>query len=260
MENYNKKLDVLFENWEKKSIENGYDRFCRDGLMCKGEIYDEKWDLRSQGNENELWYNAPKRVLFLCKDPNIGADYPVEDFRERNCHKKGENIKVLFYKNMAYWLYGLLNVDNNGIAPKFETLTDEIITDFFDKTPFAYVNCKKEAGVEKVSNTDLQNHIDLYKDFIKQEIEILNPDIIVCGGGSSIIKNFVKEIYTDIEKINDSNNWIYYSKKNNKVVIDSYHPSYWQIEGGSKTIYEDMMSKYKEFIDKYPHFLKNNTR
>ena len=258
MESYNKKIDVLFEKWEKKSIESGYNRFCFDGLMYKGEIYNEKWNLRDSGNENELWHNAPKRVLFLCKDPNIGADFDVEDFRERNCHQKGENIKALFYKNMAYWLYGLLNVDKNGITPKFETLTDEIITDFFDKTPFAYVNCKKEAGVEKISNTELQYHIDLYKDFIKQEIEILNPDIIVCSGGSSIIKNFVeKEIYTDIEKIDDSNNWIYYSKKNNKVVIDSYHPSYWQIEGGSKTIYESMMSKYKEFIDKYPNFKKS---
>ena len=252
MSNYNERLNKLFKEWKKKSKENGYNRFCFDGLMYKGEIYDEKWNLRRQGNENELWHDAPKRVLFLCKDPNIGADFDVEDFRERNCHKKGENIKALFYKNIAYWLYGLLNVDKNGIAPKFETLTDEIITDFFDKTPFAYVNCKKEAGIGKVSNTELQDHIDLYKDFIKQEIEILNPDIIVCGGGSSIIKNFVKEkIYTDIEK---TNNWIYYSKKNNKVVIDSYHPSYWQIGGGSKTIYERMMSKYKEFADKYPHF------
>ena len=256
MKNYTKQLDELFEKWEEKSKENEHNHFCQDGLMHKGSIYDEESNLRRPGNENELWDNAKKRVLFLCKDLNNDKD--AADIREWNCHKTGENIKALFYKNMAYWLYGLLNVNENGFAPEFETLTDEIITDFFDKTSFAYVNCKKEAGVEKISDTDLQCHIDLYKDFIKQEIEILNPDIIVCGGGSSIIKNFVgEEIYTDIEKIDGSNNWIYYSKKNNKVVIDSYHPSYWQIEGGSKTIYENMMSKYKEFIDKYPNFKKS---
>jgi len=213
--------------------------------------------LKSPGNENELWHNEKQtRVLFLCKDLNNRDCDVAHDIREWHCHKKGENINTLFNKNLAYWLYGLLNIDKKtNLAPEFDTLTIEKITDFFDKTPFAYVNCKKEAGVEKISDSELRYHIDLYKDFTKQEIEILNPDIIVCGGGRSIIKNFVKEhIYTDIEWVN---NWIYYSKQRNKVVIDSYHPSYYQISGGSKTIYEGMMNAYQEFLKEYPEFLKS---
>lgn len=76
------------------------------------------------------------------------------------------------------------------------------------------MNCKKESGGSTISNETLSKHLELYADFIKEEIKILNPDIIICGGGSSIIKDFVKEkIYTDIEKINESNNWIYYSRE-----------------------------------------------
>ncbi|MDR1725683.1 MAG: hypothetical protein LBR28_04765, partial [Bacteroidales bacterium] len=61
----------------------------------------------------------------------------------------------------------------------------------------------------------------------------------------------------EYEKIN---NWIYYIKELNKVVIDSYHPSYWQIEGGSQTIYEGMMEAYKEFLKKYPAFLEDKRK
>ncbi|MDR1793207.1 MAG: hypothetical protein LBR36_07205, partial [Bacteroidales bacterium] len=61
----------------------------------------------------------------------------------------------------------------------------------------------------------------------------------------------------EYEKIN---NWIYYIKELNKVVIDSYHPSYWQIEGGSQTIYEEMMDAYKEFLKKYPAFLEDKRK
>ena len=262
MENYNEKLNVLFEKWEEKSKENGHTGFCADGLMFRGENWEKEVEQKmyygkSAGEENNLWLNAKKRILFLLKDTNDNPDCDIREFRP------GASGSIrLHYENIAYWLFGLLSLNENKIAPDFESIDFwSDVFPVFDTMPFAIVNCKKASGGSTILNETLSEHIEHYADFIKKEIEILDPDIIVCGGGSSIIKDFVKEkIYTDIEKIDDSNNWIYYSKKNNKVVIDSYHPSYWRIEGGSKTIYERMMSKYKEFIDKYPHFLKNNTR
>ncbi|MDR2652157.1 MAG: hypothetical protein LBC68_07575 [Prevotellaceae bacterium] len=251
-QNYNQQLNQLFEKWKVASVKNGHDTFCYDGLMFKGEKYSE-WNLRSEGNENELWHNAPKRVLFLLKDMNGGEDACEQDVREWYCHTPNENLSALFFKNIGYWLYGLLNVDSNGNAPVFESLSDNAVTDFFDQTPFAYVNCKKQSGNNTIGSEELAEHITLYKDFIKREIEILDPDIIVCGGGQSMLKNFVAENIYNLEKING---WIYFDKKKNKVVIDSYHPSYWQ-GGGSETIYTPMMSAYKEFLQKYPDFQKS---
>jgi hypothetical protein len=256
--NYNNQLDELFKDWKAASEKNGHRTFCYDGLMYKGEVSNKQWNIKEKGDENELWYNAPKRVLFLLKDMNNSGSTDEQDVREWHCHAHDGYLNTIAYKNMAYWLYGLLNIEANGNAPKFDALTLEMITDFFDKTPFAYVNCKKEAGVSEIGNDILVTHIKLYKDYIKKEIEILAPDIIVCCGGSSMLKNFVAEnIYTDLKKIN---NWVYYDTVHDKVVIDSYHPSYWQIEGGSKTIYDDMMSAYKVFLDKYPNFLKNKRK
>ncbi|MDY0315672.1 MAG: hypothetical protein RBR32_11420 [Bacteroidales bacterium] len=250
MENYNEKLDILFKEWKEKSKENGHDKFCPDGLMYKGETILEEWnvwDLKNPGNESELWHNAKKRILFLCKDLNSKEEdgsASTDEIRHRNGHKKAR-----FYRNMAYWLYGLCNIDKNGIAPKFETLTDEKITDFFDKTPFAYVNCKKEAGLESVSDTELRHHIGLYKDFINKEIEILNPDIIVCGGTRRFFFDNNNNIYEPLEKFSE---WIYFNQEQKKVVIASYHPSAWNIS--EEEIYTNMMIEYERFLKKHPNF------
>jgi hypothetical protein len=250
--NYNEPLNTLFnEEWKIESEKNGHKVFVSDGLVYKGDFDNKEWNLRNSGNENQLWHNATKRILFLLKDLNDGSEH---DVREWGCHAPGKNLSDRFSKNIARWLYGLLNVDKKGIAPDFDSLSDEMITDFFDKTPFARMNCKKQSGGNSISNAELQKHFDLYRDFIKREIEILNPDIVVCGGGSSMLKEFVhKNIYPGLEKIN---NWVYYDKENNKVVIDSYHPSYWRIK--AKSIYVNMMTAYEEFLSKYPEFLKNN--
>lgn len=251
MGNYNERLNKLFNEWEEKSKENGQSGFCRDGLLFRGENWEKDiYRGKSAGDEDALWQQAPKRILFLLKDTNNNPDCDIREFRP------GANgTAVLHYKNIAYWLFGLLSFDENRVAPDFEEI--DFWNDafpLFDTTSFAIANCKKESGSSTISNEKLSKHIEDYADFIKQEIEILDPDIIVCGGGSSIIKDFVKEnIYTDIERVNS---WIYYSKQHNKVVINSYHPSYGYIKGGSKTIYQNMMSAYKEFLDKHPEFLK----
>jgi hypothetical protein len=257
MRNYNQELDELFKEWEEKSKENGHNKFCPDGLMCKGDVYEDNKRSRKEGDENTLWHNnAEKRIMFLCKDPNTG--YEIEDIRERNGHIDGRNITASFYKTIAHWLYGLLNIDKEKIIiPKFETLTNEEITDFFDKTSFAYVNCKKEAGTSSISHNELVKHIELYKDFIKEEIEILNPDIIICGSytdsyGNEIL-DFVKDnVLPDIERI-ENGKGAYYSKEKSKVVFNALHPS---SRVTLKEKYDYVMNDYEDFLKRHPEFLK----
>ena len=257
VENCNAKINELFIRWEEQLNKDGFFGFCRDGLMFRGENWKEQgddgklYDGKYSGNEETMWANVPKRILFLLKDSNKNPGY---DNREFYPGVKGS--LNTHYRNLAYWLFGLLAFDETKDAPAFESLNlwDEVYS-VFDTKPFAIVNCKKESGGSYVSNENLQEHINRYADFIKEEIAILNPDIIVCGGGSSLIKKFVADnVYRNLEKIN---NWIYFDKFNNKVVIDSYHPSYWQISGGSKTIYTKMMNAYKEFLEKHPDFRHN---
>jgi len=48
---------------------------------------------------------------------------------------------------------------------------------------------------------------------------------------------------------------MYYSEEKNKLVIDSHHPT--TRKSKDSEIYNNMMKAFKEFLDKYPSFLKS---
>src|ERR1035437_6112139 len=125
--NYQEKTDRLFAKWKKQSSQDGFNDFCEDGLMYKGEIKTtvasdgKTYWYRSSGNEEELWANAPKRVMFLNKDVPFN---PNQDIREWIFRQHQTDITVLHYKNISLWLYGLLNINTSGIAPDFDTINN----------------------------------------------------------------------------------------------------------------------------------------
>lgn len=247
--NFNEQLKVLFEKWTKESE---FTHFFYDGLMNRGKIENPNW--RSSGNEDELWNNAPKRIMFLLKDVNAGGDGPEDDDDIRGRNFKDTNSRT--YLNMSYWLFGILKTIEMGEIPKY-TFSNSESTQFFDDTPVAYVNCKKEAGKSSVSHNTLVNYIERDKKYIVEEIEILNPDIIVCcawteGSGNPIFDLVEKEIHKGIKKING---WMYYCEETNKLVINSYHPATTVCDDAY--LFNEMMKAFKEFLDKYPNFIKS---
>ena len=246
MKKFNKELDKLFIEWENKSKEDGYNGFCRDGLMLKGEVFkgNEGYWGRSMGNENELWQKSPKRILFLMKDPNGNPD---EDMRSWIGRQHASDITNRFFKNISFWLYGLNDLSNLGCYKSFEDVNDvEKYSRCFDDVPFAIVNCKKESGGSIIHSETLNFHAFKYGNFLKRELEILNPNIIVCGGGEGAVLSIARKIiYPDLEFVR-VNDWIYYNKENDKVLIDSFHPS---SRKSYEEIYDGMMSAYKEHLE-----------
>ncbi|RKE04170.1 hypothetical protein [Marinifilum flexuosum] len=248
---YNKKLDNLFDRWEQEAKMKGFNGFCRDGLLYKGKIWNtigsdgKTYFGRGPGNEDELWYNANKKIIFLTKDTNSN---PNQDYREW-LGRQGEGIIThKFFKNIAIWLYGLSSFDSQGKYSTFEEAAiGENYTRAFDEIPFCIVNAKKESGGPKINNADLLYHANLSARFLKEQFEILSPDIIVCGGGQGSVLKVAKEIiYPELEFIK-INNWIYFNAETQKVLIDSYHPS---AIISYEEMYLGMMNSYKEFLEK----------
>ncbi len=238
MENYNEKLNILFEKWEAKSIENmDKNQFCQDGLMYK------------YGHDNnyvdELWDKSQKRILFLLKDPKEFSG----DSREW-LQKKEENrqLQSSFIKKLAYVLYGLSTVKDGKIAD-FWDITHEQLVECFNEIPFAFVESKKQAGTIQIQDKVLKKYINDYKEFLTEEINILNPDIIICFGQPQY--HFaVNDLFKDVEKIDNN---IHIDKHTNTLIIYSYHPSYFRIS--PENFYNDIMCQYGKFLAKYPDFV-----
>lgn len=246
MNNYTKILNELFEEWEK---EREFTHFYEDGLMYRGEYLSPY--LRKSGKESELWDKCSTRVMFVLKDVNARGDTPDDDQDLR--YRAFLNTGYRGYKNLTYWLYGILKTIETSHAPDY-TFTNAEASQLFDETPVAYINCKKEAGYSRCSYSTLKYYIERDKDFLTEEIKILNPDIIVCCAYTESTGNpifdFVKEnICPDLIKING---WIYYSEQLNKVIINAYH--FTTSAMGNEAMYTEMTEAFEEFIKQYPQF------
>lgn len=237
MENYNEKLNNLFEKWKAKSIENGEEKaFCEDGLMYK---YGQ-----DKNYVDELWDKSKKRILFLLKDPKEDSG----DSRLWLNDQKNQQLGRKILKKLAYILYGLSTV-KDGKTVDFWDITHEQLVEFFNEIPFAYVESKKQEGITVINDKELVKYINRYKEYLAEEINILNPDIIICFGQPQY--HFaVNDLFKDVEKIDNN---IHIDKHTNTLIIYSYHPSYFRIS--PENFYNDIMCQYGKFLAKYPDFV-----
>ena len=154
------------------------------------------------------------------KDTN---NNPGEDYR---WWEEFYTIKSIFFRNIIKCLWALNKVDVNYKPDFNNNKTIEEYTTESIQYPMAIVNVKKIAGGPRVDNESLSESYNRDKDFIKEQIrDILKPNIIVCGGGSGTIRDIAFNIYSEMEFVS-YNEWCFYCKENDVLIIDDYHPSY----------------------------------
>ena len=233
---YNERLDKLFEKWKSSYDEADIERFCEDGIMLKS---DDSIDVNSE------WEDVSRRVMFMLKDCPDGGGY---DTRTLLKYPKNRELGNIFTKYVAKILYGLLKQQaDKRINDKYVNAHMDEVRNVWNTIPFAFIETKKLAGKPNCDCNDLKHALERDKLFLKKEIDILRPNIIVCCDGSGFMFNFItKEIFGtpdwkydkqypfwDDEKQEeyfDPNVTmqcrLYYFKQQNVVVIESYHPSY----------------------------------
>jgi hypothetical protein len=217
MATFFEKEEKLCNDWYNSYSPEEQKLFCMDGLLS-GRNSDPDMEV-------EKWENARRKVLFFMKDT---YDNPENDIREWELGKEVNpdgSIKLYkFYVVLLKWLWALNEVSADYL-PVFDKTKEEYIEATW-KYPMAQVNIKKISGGPNVQGNILNHYFNRDQKFIYRQVrEILNPNIIVCGGGSGLLKNIViNSLYSDcsFEKIND---WCYYCSEKKLLVIDSYHPA-----------------------------------
>lgn len=94
----------------------------------------------------------------------------------------------------------------------------------------AIINLKKTWGKEKTEWKDLYSYLHQQNnnvpiDVIKKEMDIINPDIVICGGDQ--VFDFAQEIFNEeILRLELSNGESFrYFKRNETIFLDFYHPA-----------------------------------
>ena len=184
--NKTESLDRLFEKWRMKYAN---EEFAEDGIV----------------NEH-LWKTAKTKILFLLKETN---DYS-KDFRVLVNNKPWSVI--------GYWAYGLQNITSSTIAPFSEARKDSNWKCSCRSS--ALMNIKKSPGVSAADMDVIQKAAESDHEFILEEIDIIQPDIIVCCGTLNVCRLFLP---FDSFKSKGPDERCYYYQ--DAIWIDYCHPS-----------------------------------
>lgn len=212
-------LEELMKLWY--SFYNDPD-FMTDGLM-------------RNGFEN-MWPDFGCRVLFLLKEGNGNGgdvitwlnDTGKDDNYTINRKLGYIGKKRTIFHPLAYILFGIHYLSDHQMYCRFDSIPDNANFKHI-KVPFAYVEAKKTPGGSTSNNKEIRSYIETHQDFLKREIELLSPTIIICCDNYSC----------NLEKTMGS--WKYDA-------ITSYHLS----------ARKSLRDKYNFVITKYRYFqLKN---
>ena len=249
MKDYVAENERILKEWRESNEAHGEANFADDGIMYRG-IIDDIERYSDKEKENEMWNEAPLRVLFLAKDQNAGGEGAWDVRGETG------SLSYAFFRNLMYQLYGLVNTIP-GYKEEF-TFTKEDAIELYNSFPIARINAKKEAGGPRVENHILKFYIERDKEFLKRQILNIDADMIVCCGYSESIEdsgnlllNFLKkECYNHLNLQHDDG-WIYYDEKLNKVAINNWHLS---ARTSSEKWYDQLINAYYLFINEHPEF------
>ena len=175
------KLEILFNEWQIKQENESDDsfvnhtkgdaiyitkgHFCKDGIICEEKFENEKIKVLFISNEaNDDSYSA-KNSKITSRIESFNEYYNNKDVERGWGGKLRERICALY----------------KVIIENYEIPENKVSQNF------AFMNLNKRGGKNTIRDKNIgRNHIeeyvDLYKDEIKKEIQIINPDIIVWLG------------------------------------------------------------------------------
>lgn len=223
----NKQLDTLLDRWEKSSKQPNLGYFCRDGLIT---INDQA---------EQIWNRSERRVVFIQKESLIPD---LKDMRAiLNPQYNDWFLNRVIGSRVIAWLYGLTHITNEGYPSVADAFSSTIQEETIRTTPFALVNLSKICREKASNNADIYAYAERYKQYLKEELAILNANICVCCGETVFraLKNIVFP-HSPFIKVND---WVYYERYTQTIIINSCLPS---ARKTNEEVYQTLVEKLIE--------------
>ena len=193
------RLDTLFAEWA--------DRFEGERFMKDGIIHEDDWD------------KSRCKVLVVLKEDN---NCPSDDLR-KECREKPWPVP-------GSWSYGLQQSGPGKVRAYSEASKDESVAE--GCRSLAILNLKKSSGGPIANPDTIRKYALRDADLIRREMEIINPDIIICGGTFSIFREIFK-----LDSTTKDGEMMHLYR--GKPVIDFCHPS-------ARRPHEEMFSSLME--------------
>ncbi len=257
MESIHQQEERIFKEFQKL-LDNGKG-VSGDGLHYLGEFYyaNGYWG-RLPGNEETEWKsycNKKRGLVILTKDLNddIAWDIREEHGRKNNSEEPTASIQYTFYRNLRCWIYGLLNIDRDGLMPEYPAT--DVAQECFETCPWVRINLKKVPGESSIKKQVLADYVQTSRALLLRQLEIYNGASIYLDCTRLHGTELLRALYPDVKAFGEGNDeWIYFSEKQHFIIVNSYHPSY-SIPGGEAAYYNRMREAVHAFLREHPNFL-----
>jgi hypothetical protein len=207
-----KKLRALKDRWKNARPE--YSKFVSDGILSYSH-----------------YKNQNPKILFLLKESNADFIYiaPLK-LTSKGYGPKGNSS--LFWRYLRGYEY-IINSIYNKLDYNHEIVLEK---KELPNINTSYVNIKKQCDNKPTSNNkEIAKFALNDKNFLIEQIDLINPDVIYCAGTFGSYKILDDTLAPISEKI---------YKSNNRIVIDFLHPAHRKGYKTFKDLY-DLLSSSK---------------
>lgn len=217
------KQQRLIELVEQLATEQNYEAFVRDGLR------DEK-----------AYETSPIKICHILKEDPYGdwCDFDGRGTKEENLSDEMKENSTHFWTKLTILTQIILHSAAGTELTPEKAIALGSQHSVLNQTAFLEI-IKEQRGETQTSWEDLYAYAQVGKECIKQQLQVLNPDVIVCWGwqneGQDSTKKALTEYIFDNKSIEkDLGNDIFIWNK--RLLVSCYHPSY---TGWSKKSYAD---------------------
>lgn len=130
------------------------------------------------------------------KEPNgYKGEYGALNDLLRKAAEPNSNSKMWnrpTFHNVGRWTHGLPNYSDQ--VPAYDEANRACKTAVL---ACAYINIKKSSGGARATKK-VEDHAAKYAEFLKRQVSIIDPDIVVCGGTYAMLK---KHVYPSMSRV-----------------------------------------------------------
>ncbi len=184
MINQNDTHESLLAEWKSRPLHEGK-AFFPDGIV-----------------DPERWANTERKILFINKEAHDNNDPNSKGFDLREIIRDDWDgvPKEVTYSVVATWAYALIyaSADATEPYPRYDMIDREKQRESLLSS--AVINIKKSGGRTSSIDQDLKKYVEEDGDLIRRQVDLIDPEIIVCGG---VWYNMIQPLWPTAQKIYD---------------------------------------------------------
>ncbi|MGZ2371758.1 hypothetical protein ACXR6G_18410 [Ancylomarina sp. YFZ004] len=167
------------------------------------------------------WFASDIKILVIMKEAYGGGFWNIAEqiSADDGILKVGGTASQGTQNRLAEWVFAIRQGLNNS---KLD-IESEKAKGYFKARKYmleiAYVNLKKINGNNTSSDTDIKTHVSNYKYLLKEQIELIKPNMILCGGTFHFIDGVLIDKCQPIAGLQNC----YHNSK--YTVLSTYHPA-----------------------------------